>query len=230
MDAVRGTLPFVVGTMVLVLVANTAASVARWGPASAAVITGAVGLLLWGWALMRRDARLIGWLVLGYAAGVTELLADWWLVNRTGSLIYPAGEPMIVVSPLYMPFAWGNILAQLGYLVHAIRGRFGLLAATLLGGLIAGVNIPLYEHLAKGAGWWFYRETPMLFSAPYYIIVGELMLGLPMAAFDRWMDRLRWPSAVPVGVLEGLGILVAYGIAWWLVGPCQGAWLQIPCR
>lgn len=222
------TFPFVLVTIGLVVGANTVASLGSLGPSSATAITAGLGILLWGWALWQRDRRLLAWLLIGYAAGFTELLADWWLVTRTESLVYPADEARIVVSPLYMPIAWGNILAQLGILVHGIRDRWGIGVATVLGALIAGANIPLYEHLADGAGWWYYRDTPMLFDAPYYIILGEFLLGLPFAWLDYRLDR-DWLAAVPLGVLTGLGILVAYVLAWWLVGPCEGAILQLPC-
>jgi hypothetical protein len=63
--------------------------------------------LLIGFALVRRDALLGRLLLFGLVVGFTELSADAWLVDYTGTLDYSiGGGPMIWRSPLWMPLAW----------------------------------------------------------------------------------------------------------------------------
>ncbi len=168
--------------------------------------------------------------IFGVAAGFTELIADWWLVNRTGSLVYAPGEPMLVASPMYMPFAWALVMMQLGVVAHWLRENFSVAKAALIAGLIGGVNIPLYESLARAADWWIYQKTPMLLGAPYYIILGEVLIVVPLVWLADWLVRMGpVKGGIILGIVEGLVILVAYMIAWWLVGPCQGAVIQFTC-
>ncbi|GAB3257315.1 hypothetical protein GCM10027347_19690 [Larkinella harenae] len=69
-------------------------------------------MLLFAW--LDADSFLRKLLVLGLIAGIGELLADWWLVDTTGTLVYPNKESMLIRSPFYMPFAWavGKIEAK----------------------------------------------------------------------------------------------------------------------
>jgi hypothetical protein len=182
------------------------------------------------YSLRYKKSYLPRWLAFGFAAGVTELAADWWLVNSTKSLVYPVDEPMLVVSPLYMPLAWTVVLLQGGVIAQWLASRMAPYKAALLSALLCSVNIPLYEHLAKDANWWYYRDTPMVFNAPYYIIVGEFLIGLPLV----WMalhlaKRKALVGSLSLGVLQGVVIFIAYVIAWWLVGPCTGSVVQFPC-
>lgn len=177
-----------------------------------------------------RDRRLLTWLVFGLVAGFAELPVDAWLVAGTDSLVYPPNEPMLWDSPAYMPFSWAMVLIQLGVLADALRRKFSLLAASLLIAVIGGINIPIYEHLAHLADWWSYRDTPMLFAAPYYVIVAEAILALPLAWFGRLLDRPKpLGTATLLGLAEGVVMFVAVWIGWTLLGPCTGALLQIPC-
>lgn len=221
---------FILMTMVVVVVINVVSSIFALGLPAAIFSTVVLGGLLFQHAFRHGDKRLLAWLIVGYGAGFTELAADWWLVTQTQSLVYPAGEPQIVVSPMYMPFAWAHVLAQLGMLAHWLGKRFAFPLATLLTALVAGINIPLYEHLAKGAQWWFYQDTPMVFGAPYYIIVGEFLLALPFIWIDRNLDRSSRSRQLLYGIGVGLGIFIAYWISWQLVGPCEGALIPIPCK
>ncbi|MEO1369624.1 MAG: hypothetical protein AAFX50_20790, partial [Acidobacteriota bacterium] len=166
-------------------------------------------------------------LLFGLAAGFTELIADWWLVHKTQSLVYPQAE--LVESPFYMPFAWTLIMAQMLGIAHWLRSRYSVATAMLITALICGVNIPIYEHLAKDAGWWYYTNTPLFFSAPYYIILGEALIGIPLVICAAGLGEANYKRSVLYGVLCGLSILGAYMIAWWLVGPCTGAVLPVGC-
>jgi hypothetical protein len=58
---------------------------------------------------------------------------------------------MIVASPAYMPFAWAVILLQMAAVATWLRGRMPVPLAAVVTGLFCGLNIPLYEHLAKDA-------------------------------------------------------------------------------
>ena len=97
---------FVIFTLVLTVVIALLSAVFRLGWISGfALAVGMFGLLAW-FAFTQNDLFLKKLLVFGIAAGATELLADCWLIQKTGTLIYVPNEPMIACSPLYMPFAW----------------------------------------------------------------------------------------------------------------------------
>ncbi|MEO1083963.1 MAG: hypothetical protein AAFY88_06955 [Acidobacteriota bacterium] len=218
---------FIFLSVVGMLLLNIPADLFALGWQSAAFNTFFVLAIFIAWSLRKRDPVLLGWLLFGVAAGFTELIADWWLVHKTQSLVYPQAE--LVASPFYMPFAWTLIMAQMLGIAHWLRHRMPLVPAALVTALICGVNIPIYEHLAKDAGWWYYTNTPLFFSAPYYIILGEAIIGLPLVLFASGLSQVNYKRSVLYGVLCGLSILIAYMIAWWLVGPCTGAVLPVSC-
>lgn len=230
----KKTFRFVVICIFGMVALNVPASLGGWGWKAAFFNTLGVFAVMAGYAVWKKERRLGTWVLVGVGAGFTELIADWWLVNETLSLVYAPDEPMIAASPAYMPGAWALVILQMGMVAHWLRGRMKPWQAMVVVALVCGVNIPLYEHLAKGADWWFYQDTPMIFAAPYYIIVGEMILGAPLVwiagVIDRKMEQgraLGW--GLPLGVAEGLIIFVAYFVAWWLVGPCSGAVIQLPC-
>ncbi len=221
---------FVAFTIVAMFAMNIPAGIYREGWMSAASHTALFCVLFVIYIIRYRDSYLLGWAILGVAGGFTELIADWWLVNRTESLVYAPGEPMLVASPMYMPFDWALILLQLGVVAHWLRERFSPIKAAVITGLIGGVNIPLYESLARAADWWVYQKTPMLMGAPYYIILGEVLIVVPLVWLSVWLVKMGpVKGGILLGIVEGLIILVAYMIAWWLVGPCEGAVIQFAC-
>jgi hypothetical protein len=217
-------------TIALLVALNVVGAWTRAGWPLATFNTALILLLdvLYVWRF--RDGVLGRWLLLGLAAGVVELTADWWLVARTRTLVYPAGQPMILASPAYMPFAWAMVLAQIGPIGAALGRRLPLPVATLLTALLSGVNIPLYEHLAHDANYWYYRDTPQLFNAPYNVIAAEFLLALPLVWLGREAERLRWPWSAALGVVEGVWMLPSVLLAFWLLGPCADAVIQLPCR
>jgi hypothetical protein len=176
-----------------------------------------------------RDLQLGQWLLFGLAAGFVELGSDWWLV-RTGTLVYPPDEPMIWASPAYMPFAWAVVLAQIGVVGAWLKQRYGLLPATLLTALLSGVNIPIYEHLAKDAHFWFYQHTPMLFNAPLYVIGAEFFLALPLAGMAGAITTAHPVRSLAAGVVEGLWMFSVVIFAFWLLGPCGSTVIAWPCQ
>lgn len=170
--------------------------------------------------IIKKDDQFLGKLIIfGLVAGVTELLADAWLVEQTKTLFYEHGEPLLVDSPIYMPVAWAVVLVQIGYIGYWISLRKGLVLGTLAAGLIGGVIIPVYESCAKGAGWWFYDDPQhIIWNAPYYIILGEFILALALPYLFTQIRRREFYWAVPIGVLMGLWIWLAYAVSLKLVG------------
>lgn len=174
---------------------------------------------LLGWfAFRQNDMFLKKLLVFGIAAGVTELLADCWLVQSTGTLIYANNEPMIACSPLYMPFAWAVLLIQIGYLGWLISRNekmyVSIIATTFLGFAV----IPLFEHWAKNAGWWYYTNTEMFLNTPYYIILAEGLICSILPFFFAHIHRKNYKWQLPLGIIEGLWIWASYFIAFKIVG------------
>jgi hypothetical protein len=175
-----------------------------------------------------RDAQVAQWLLLGLTAGWVELWTDAWLV-RTGTLVYPPNEPMVAASPLYMPFAWAMVLTQIGIIGGWLRRRYPFLLATLLTALLSGINIPIYEHLARDANWWFYQHTPMLFQAPYYVICAEFLLALPLAWMAGGVAKLQPIRSVALGIVEGLWMFPVTVFAFVVFGSCTEAIIRLPC-
>ena len=158
-------------------------------------------------------------LVFGIVSGFAELLADYWLVKGINDLTYAGTEPMLVVSPAYMPFAWAVILTQIGYIGWRLAKQIKLLKASLIVGLIGGIIIPFYEHSAKGAGWWFYNDwTHEFWNAPYYIILGEALICLVLPWIFQKIENKKWLLALGFGLLNGIWILASYYISYLLVG------------
>ncbi len=227
-DTIR--MRFIAATIVLVAGSNVFGALTHAGPRFALASTAFTIVVMVAWTAWRRDPVLTRWLVIGFVAGWLEIVTDAWLVANTTTLLYPKNEPMVWDSPLYMPFAWTIVLTQIGTLGGWLAERLSLLRATLLCALIGGTNIPLYEHLARDAGYWSYVNTPMVFNAPWYIIVSEFLLSLPLVWFGRLAMAGGLGRSAGLGALVGLWMIPSVIIAWALVGPCQGALIQLACR
>src|SRR4030095_1213166 len=173
-------LKFVLATMGLTLAGSIVSAVFKLGWVSALVLNvGTDALILW-YIVHYRDGVLGRLFLFGAAAGIVELLtADPWAVHH-GGLVYSPHGPFVVDSPLYMPLGWIYVTLQIGYLAIWIAQRWGLTAAILGSGVIGAINIPTYESLAKFADWWIYQGTPMIFHTPYYVILGEALIGLAL--------------------------------------------------
>lgn len=211
---------FVLATLVAYLVANVIISITRggWRPLTLTIAIILALYLLFAWRF--KDRVILRYVIFGLVAGFCELPADAWLVDETKTLIYPSGEPMLWASPAYMPFAWAVVLVQVCTLGDWLSGRIHLLGATLLTALASGLYIPVYEHLAKDANLWWYVDTPMIFNAPYYVILAELLLALPLVWMGLQAERLgHWLWIIALGVLEGLVVMyLSVLIAFKLVG------------
>jgi hypothetical protein len=209
---------FVVLTLIFVLAWNFTSSLVAWGWPTAAIITFAISLV-YSWYVWRSHDFLLGRILLfGLATGWTELLADRWLVETTGTLLYLPGGPIVLNSPLYMPFAWMIVVTQLGYFGWWMAKRWGVVSASLLIALFGAVNIPLYEQWAKNAGWWYYRNTTMLGNTPWYIIGGEFLIALSLPAAILFLEKRHWGFSICAGICQGLWIWGSYIIAFRLLG------------
>ncbi|MBS1747247.1 MAG: hypothetical protein JST21_13840 [Bacteroidetes bacterium] len=164
-------------------------------------------------AFLRRDIFLQKLLIFGIAAGIVELMADCWLVRSTGTLVYPNNEPMIACSPLYMPFAWAVILVQIGYLGWLISNKEKMWMSMLCSLVIGLAVIPLFEHWAKGADWWYYQNCKIIYNTPWYIILGEGLICSMLPLFFKHIHRKKHALQVALGIIEGLWIWVSYFIA-----------------
>lgn len=217
-DPDRRRIRFVGFTLVLVVVWNFTSSLLGAGWIAASVITGIILLLYAGYAWRYRDVLLCRCLAFGLAAGWVELLADCWLVQNTGTLVYIKGGPFVMCSPLYMPFAWANVLTYFSCLSYWCLKQWGVTLTSLIVALLGAVNIPLYEHWAKGADWWFYQHTPMLGHTPIYIIMGEFLIVLALPLMLCWVEKSPWSWIIVLGSLQGLWIWVGYALAFQLTG------------
>lgn len=209
---------FIFATILLTLTVAGISSATDAGWISAFALAIGMYTIIGGFAYFTNDKFLYRLLLFGIIAGAVELFADCWLVQSTMTLVYPQDEPMIACSPLYMPFAWSVILIQVGYLGWLISGHkslgFSMLATTILGLLF----IPLFEHWAFGAEWWFYRDTPMIFNTPYYIILAEGLICMVLPIFFKVQAHKKFGIAVLFGILQGFWIWAAYYIAFIIVG------------
>jgi hypothetical protein len=209
---------FVVITLCFVLGWNFLSSFVGYGWPTAAIISFGMALIF-VWYVWRRNEFLLGRILLfALATGWTELLADRWLVETTGTLFYLPGGPFVWRSPLYMPFAWTVVVTQLGYIGWWMGKRWGIPVASLLTALIGAVNIPLYEQWARNANWWYYRNTPMLGNTPWYIIGGEFLIALSLPAAISQFEKKHWSVSICAGIGQGLWVWISYGLAFRLLG------------
>ena len=193
-----------------------------WALASAATHAGP--WTVWGCTVTATTIYLLGvrWsepdplkslAMFGLAAGLTTLAVDWWLISGMGVLEYPDWGPFLVRSAGYMPVSWAGIVLTLGFAGTRVGQRFGALAGSLTTTLLTGTLIPFYELCAHFAGWWSYRGEAVFGVLPRYIIVGEILLGLPLAWLTgQAIERRRPRACLGLGVVIGLWIWASYAI------------------
>jgi hypothetical protein len=214
----RGQFAFVLASLLFVAAWIVLNSFHCTGWVSAAVLTGLVLSALMTYVLIAADVLIGKFLIFALAAGVAELAADAWLVAGTKTLFYESREPLLLDSPVYMPAAWAVVLLQVGYLGYRAALRWGLPRASLLCGTLGGLLIPVYEHCAKGACWWYYEDpSHMLGNTPYYIILGEFLLALALPALLLACSRREFYWSLPIGVMMGGWIWISYYTGFALV-------------
>lgn len=219
-SADRARFRLILGTLGLSFVGNAVSAWFSIGWISASIMTG----VLLTWIVMHtartRDPILTRLLAFGLFVGFGELPADHFGVVTTRTLVYPPGPPLIWDSPLYMPFAWVIVFVQLGYLAWWLSRRLGLRQTSLALAIFGGINIPIYEFLAKYANFWFYRNTPMLFGVtPYYVILAEALLSLALPLLVAGIsERTPVGSLMVRAAIQSIWIYAAGRIAFALVG------------
>jgi hypothetical protein len=194
-------------------------SVTEAGPLYASIVTYTLFAAYIIYAFIFRDIVLGRLIVFGTIAGILELVTDHYLVDTINSLVYPGMEAMIWSSPAYMPFAWANVLIQLGYYGLLLSKWKGWPAASIILGLAGACYIPLYEHLAKDAGWWWYNlNTPMIFNAPIYVIVCEGLISLSLPFLLTRSSNKGLGFAALMGLLGGVWIYLSAILAFVMSG------------
>lgn len=168
--------------------------------------------------LKNKDELLAKLFLISFFAGWSELFADAWLVNDIQKLVYDSNGPFVFSSPLYMPFAWTAILFQFSYLTHKSMKTRSFNMVLIQSAVFGGLLIPLYEHFAFGAGWWFYQNTPMFGKAPYFIILGEMMILFSMPFLIKMVEKRSIYSSFPIGIVIGCIIWGSYWISYQITG------------
>lgn len=191
-----------------------------WGPWSAwacVLITSALYVTHVAW---RRTDILKNLLVFGIAAGLTELAADWWLVSITRTLDYAKWGPFLIDSPAYMPMSWAGILLSMGFLGYAVSLKYGVRWGVVVAAIVSGLYVPTFEALAHYAGWWAYSNCNRLGVVPWYIILGEALIGgvMPLLVTGVVKQHSGFFGWVVRGVLAGVWIWVAYFISLRITG------------
>ena len=203
---VLGVMTISIGTLLLdSLWFQGIVSAEAWGYGFSAVFL--------AYALLSKDELILKFFGFGVVAGFAELVADHYLVATTGTLVYPADELFIWSSPAYMPFSWVVVLVEFGFLGWLLTKKFNLLLSGVILGILGALLVPLYEHWAIGAGWWYYHNTAMLGPVPYYIILAEGLLMIPVPYFMKKLETGKWPLIPAFGLAEGVVMLIACLIA-----------------
>ncbi|MDX1686299.1 MAG: hypothetical protein R3275_13765 [Saprospiraceae bacterium] len=209
---------FIFITILLTLALAALSSYLQAGWMSAFGLAIGMYLLIGGFAYYTSDQFLYRLLLFGIIAGLIELFADCWLVHSTQTLFYPLDEPTLACSPFYMPFAWAVVLIQVGYLGWLISGHKSIWVSILATAVLGLLFIPLFEHWANSAGWWVYRDTPMIFNTPYYIILAEGLICMTLPLFFKIQSHKNYWLAAIFGVMEGFWIWASYVIAYAILG------------
>jgi len=211
----RERLLVVIATIVINVVVVSLLMFAPWSDwRTGAALNVVDNCLLVGFTVVRRDALLARFLLFGVVVGLTELVADAWLVDYTRTLNYSiGGGPMIWRSPLWMPLAWEIVAVQFGYVGLRLWERFGKIGLLMIG-LLGAINIPFYEEMARRIHWWQYSGCRMISFTPWYIILGEFGIAIVLASLARKLRRGAWRMAIVGGIAGGLSIFACYAVAF----------------
>lgn len=215
----KNTTIFIVITQAILMTWSVCSSILASGPWSASVITYSLFAVYVIYASVTRNPTIIRLVIFGAIAGSIELFADHYLVDTINSLVYPNNEAMIWSSPAYMPLAWANVLIQLGYYGLFLSQWKGETIASIVLGLAGAMYIPLYEHLAKDAGWWWYHNnTPMVFNAPLYVIVCEGLISLSLPLLVGISSKKTLGITTVIGVAGGIWIYLSAVLSYLIAG------------
>ena len=211
----RGRLLIVIATIVVNVVAVSLLTLGPWSDwRTGAALNLIDNSLLIGFVILKRDALLARFLLFGIVVGLTELAADAWLVDYTGTLDYSiGGGPMIWRSPIWMPLAWEVVAVQFGYVGLRLWERCGNVGLLVIG-FLGAINIPFYEEMAHRIHWWQYSGCRMISFTPWYIILGEFAIAVVFALLSRTLRRGSWAVAIVSGVAGGASIFVCYAVSF----------------
>jgi hypothetical protein len=181
----------------------------------AAVSTYLEVALVCAFMLWTRDALLRCLLVFALVVGYGELAADAFSVVVKQTLVYPPGEPMIWASPLYMPFSWIAVMAQMGFIAWWLAHRMRMGSAMAIMALIGASYVPLFEYLAHSADFWYYRNCPMLAGiTPYYVVLAEAIICAALPPLLQRIDERPWTWWIGLGVMESAVIYLGSRLAF----------------
>ena len=212
------TIRFVISSALFLMGWSVISSINAYGPWSASFISFFLYGAYWLYYMLTKNQLIFRLLIIGTIAGFLELFADHYLVDVIHSLVYPQKEAMLWSSPLYMPIAWSNIILQLSFVGVLLTNRFGLLKASILLCIAGGMYIPLYEHLANNAGWWYYlKNTPMVFNAPVYVVICEALISLSLPLIIGLSEHNKIIKSIFLGIILGIWIMFSAYISWHIV-------------
>lgn len=214
----KKTTQFVLATIGTLSVWSMISSVVSVGSISATIITFILYTSYWSYALYFKNQLVLKLVIFGTVAGLLELFADHYLIYNINSLVYPDDSLMIYSSPIYMPFAWSNVLLQLSFVGLLLYKKFGVPVASVLLAVLGGFYIPLYEYLAESAGWWIYNHNvTLILNAPLYVILCEAFIALSLPMIMLYLNNKKYYWAIAAGVFEGIwimvGVLLTYYVA-----------------
>ncbi len=208
------TTRFIVVSNIVVLLWSVVSALMGAGWISISILAYGFALAFVVYAIKEKDMTLIRLMLFGLVAGLLELFADHWAVAGSKTLVYPNDEPMLWTSPLYMPFSWIIVFSQLGWYSLLLTRWKGIWVSMIVIAIAGGMYIPLYEHLAHAANWWYYQDCPMILNAPHYVIFAELLLSLtvPPLMLLSAKNKLGW--VLLFAAIEGVWIYFAGLIAF----------------
>ena len=211
------------GYYLLLVVCHLIAARQRIGWPSAVIIDALACTYLLGMALPHGQRPLILRLcALGLVAGVCELATDAAGQGVAHSLIYPAGPPMLLASPIYMPVSWMVTLAWLGYLawrLSTLAPHPPLWVGVLVTGLAGAITVPFYEQMAYYAGWWhYYLPVLRVGHVPIYVVVFEGAVAALLPCITPRLQRSGVGYAVAAGILLGVWMPIAAFASWLIIG------------
>lgn len=194
-----------------------------------------IALYMWGGeALKGKGGEVLGGMFkIGVVAGMFELLVDWGLIHwiTNGRLIYLSGNDVVLLgSPVWMPFAWATVIADLGYLVLRIFGALkksmssqaSYFTGSIIIGALAGPMIAVYEYFAYMCGWWKYEPANAMLGdyCALFIPAGEIIMFfflLPIISRVFSREELKSDAFISAGVKFACCIAVGYTISYLLL-------------
>lgn len=171
-------------------------------------------------------------LSLGLVAGLFVIFADYMAVHwfRAGQLSYPAGQALVLATPVYVILSWGLSFVEFGYailrifgiLARKFPGETGRVLTMAAGGAVAAVTIGCLEFLATTANWWSYKAGHAVVGNGFaiYVVVAKFfvfMFFLPIFARYLASTQGRVYASLRYGMILGGIIFLSYAVSYLLV-------------